>query len=195
MMKIYKVAGIGLVLSSVSAGASAFPARNAHAVVDAAHVLTAAENAELSIAVGTYTRSSHRQLVVATIPSLGGRSIAEYGYQLGRAWGIGSKQNDGTILLLAPAERKVRIEVGYGLEPVLTDAATSAIIHDRVVPLLKEGRTAAALEAGIEGIGERTGVSKDRVETTDGANYGNEMWIVGICSPHSSASTPSSCVA
>src|SRR3546814_19643069 len=65
--------------------------------------------------------SSDLQLVVATIPDLQGHAIEDYGYQLGRAWGIGRKDvNDGVLLIVAPNEKKVRIEVGYGLEPVLT---------------------------------------------------------------------------
>ena len=67
-----------------------------------------------------------RQLVVVTLPDLQGYDIEDYGYQLGRAWGIGQKgQNNGVLFIVVPSEHKVRIEVGYGLEPVLTDALSS----------------------------------------------------------------------
>ena len=80
------------------------------------------------------------QLVVATVPDLQGYEIDEYGYQLGRAWGIGQKgTNNGAILLIAPAQRKLRIEVGYGLEGVLTDAVSSRIIRQAIVPRFKAG--------------------------------------------------------
>jgi uncharacterized protein len=87
------------------------------------------------------------------VPTLQGSDIATYGYQLGRAWGLGRKGiDDGVILLLAPTERKVRIEVGRGLEPDLTDAQTSIIIHDRIVPRLEAGDLVAALSDGADAI-------------------------------------------
>ena len=81
---------------------------------------------------------SQRQMVVATVPSLEGYEIEDYGYRLGRAWGIGDKQrNDGILLLVAPTEHKVRIEVGYGLEGIITDALSSLIIQREMVPRFK----------------------------------------------------------
>ena len=69
--------------------------------------------------------------MVVTLPSLQGYEISDYGYQLGRAWGIGqAKLNNGVLLIVAPTEHKVRIEVGYGLEPILTDALSEVIIQN-----------------------------------------------------------------
>src|SRR3546814_3817815 len=85
--------------------------------------------------------SSDLQLVVATIPDLQGHAIEDYGYQLGRAWGIGRKDvNDGVLLIVAPHEKKVRIEVVYGLEPVLTGALSSVIIQQAILPDRKSTR-------------------------------------------------------
>ena len=146
------IAASAALLAPGAANALDFPARDRHPVIDAAHVLTRAETERLRAVVGRAMARTHHQLAVVTVPTLEGRSIADYGYQLGRVWAIGDKANDGTLILLAPHERKVRIEVGYGLEPTLTDALSSRIVRDRIVPLLRQGRTEAALEAGVEGI-------------------------------------------
>jgi uncharacterized protein len=91
--------------------------------------------------------------VVATVPSLDGLEIEDYGYKLGRTWGIGQKGADnGAILLVAPNERKVRIEVGYGLEPVLTDALSKIIIEERIVPKFRAGDFAGGIEDGADTI-------------------------------------------
>ena len=82
-----------------------------------------------------------RQFVVATVNSLEGRTIEDYGYRLGRAWGIGDEEkDDGVILLVAPNERKVRIETGYGARVFLTDAVSSVIIRERILPQVQGRR-------------------------------------------------------
>lgn len=135
------------------AAAIDFPDRDHAGVVDAAHVMPAAAAFDLNRRVVAWDRATGHQFVVATVPSLQGNDIATYGYQLGRAWGLGRKGiNDGLILLLAPNERKVRIEVGRGLEPDLTDAETSIIIHDTIVPKLKADDVAGALSDGADAI-------------------------------------------
>ena len=88
-------------------------------------------------------------VVVATVTSLQDQDIAEYGYQLGRAWGIGQKdKNTGAILLVAPKERKVRIEVGYGLEGTLTDAQSRLIIEREILPAFRAGQMAQGILQG-----------------------------------------------
>ena len=88
-----------------------------------------------------------------TLPSLQDTDIADYGYQLGRAWGIGQKTlNNGALLIVAPNERKVRIEVGYGLEPILTDALTSVVIQRAILPRFKAGDMPGGIEAGVTAI-------------------------------------------
>jgi uncharacterized protein len=121
---------VGLLLLAVAAiAAPSFPKLSGR-VVDAANLLPATTEQQLTGKLAALETRTGRQLVVATVPSLGGYEIEEYGYQLGRAWGIGGeKADDGAILLVAPNERAVRIEVGYGLEGVLTDAVSSAIIR------------------------------------------------------------------
>lgn len=107
-------------------------------VVDNAHLLSPAQIVDLTSKSEALEARSGRQLVVATMPSLQGRTIEDYGYQLGRAWGIGAKgKDDGVILLVAPNERKVRIETGYGATTFLTDAMSSIIIRNSILPYFK----------------------------------------------------------
>ncbi|WP_163277951.1 TPM domain-containing protein, partial [Klebsiella aerogenes] len=78
------------------------------------HLLSPDQVVQLTQLSDEVEKASSRQLVVATIPDLQGYDIEGYGYQLGRAWGIGQKDaNNGIVLIVAPNERKVRIEVGY----------------------------------------------------------------------------------
>ena len=92
-------------------------------VVDDANMLSPEQKADLTTRLKALQDKNGRQLVVVTLPSLQGQDIQDFGYQLGRKWGIGQKgQNNGVLFIIAPSERKVRIEVGYGLEPILTDA-------------------------------------------------------------------------
>ena len=120
-------------------------------VVDAANVIPQAEEAQLTLKLGELEQQSQRQLVIVTLPSLQGYDIADYGYRLGRHWGIGDeKRNDGALLIVAPNERKVRIEVGYGLEPVLTDGLSFLIIQNAILPRFKEGDLPGGIVAGAD---------------------------------------------
>ena len=122
-------------------------------VVDGANIIPADMEARLDSKLAALETQSRRQLVVATLPSLQGYEISDYGYQLGRAWGLGDKErNDGALLIVAPNERKLRIEVGYGLEAVLTDGLSSLIINQSVVPRFKAGDMPGGIEAGTDAI-------------------------------------------
>ena len=122
-------------------------------VVDDAHVLSADTVQKLDGELAALEQQTGRQLVVATVPDLQGYEIEDYGYQLGRTWQIGRKgQNDGVIFLIAPKERKVRIEVGYGLEPVLTDALSNVILQRKVLPAFKAGNMQQGVIDGTEAI-------------------------------------------
>jgi uncharacterized protein len=92
-------------------------------------------------------------VVVVTVPSLQGLTIEQFGYQLGRHWGIGQKGKDnGVLLIVAPNERKVRIEVGYGLEGTLTDALASGIIQNAILPEFRTGRFENGILQGTDAI-------------------------------------------
>jgi uncharacterized protein len=122
-------------------------------VVDAANVIPDAEETVLTAKLKALEDNSGRQLVVATIPSLEGHPIDDYGYRLGRAWQIGEKgKNNGLILLVAPNDRRVRIEVGYGLEPIMTDALSEVIIGTQITPRFKAGDLPGGINAGVDAI-------------------------------------------
>jgi uncharacterized protein len=147
-----------------SAAALKFPALTGR-VVDDAHVLSPQVQQQLTDQLAQLEAQTHHQLVVATLSSLQGDDIADYGYQLGRAWGIGQKgQNDGVILIVAPSEHQVRIEVGYGLEAVLTDALTSVIIQTRIVPKFKAGDISGGVVDGTQAIVDQLALPADQAQ-------------------------------
>lgn len=122
-------------------------------VVDAANVLPDDVEARITQKLLAFNQQTGQQLQVATVPDLQGYEVSDYGYRLGRAWGIGNKdKNDGVILLIAPTERKVRIEVGYGLEGTLTDALSSQIIRNAILPKFKAGDMPGGIEAGTDAL-------------------------------------------
>ncbi len=125
-------------------------------VVDDAHMLSPQVQADLTQKLAALDASNSRQLIVVTLPSLQGYDIADYGYQLGRAWGVGQKAtNNGALFIIAPNERKVRIEAGYGVEGVLTDAMTSVILQRAVLPRFKAGDMPGGVVAGTQALIEQ----------------------------------------
>jgi uncharacterized protein len=129
-----------------------FPALTGR-VVDNANILSPQVEAELTTKLENLEKTTGRQLVVATVPDLQGYEIEDYGYQLGRTWGIGQKgTNTGALLIVAPTERKVRLEVGYGLEPILTDALSSVIIQTAILPRFKAGDLEGGVTAGTDAV-------------------------------------------
>ncbi|WP_288486140.1 TPM domain-containing protein [uncultured Novosphingobium sp.] len=122
-------------------------------VVDDANILPPDVETRLTQKLDALEKQSQRQFVIATLPSLQGYEISDYGYQLGRAWGIGDKQrNDGVLLIIAPNERKVRIETGYGLEGVLPDGMNFLIINNNILPRFKAGDMPGGIEAGADAV-------------------------------------------
>lgn len=130
-----------------------FPALTGR-VVDQANVIPADIEAQLNARLAALEAKSSDQLVVVTVASLQDYEIEEYGYRLGRTWqiGQGERLNNGVILLVAPTERKVRIEVGYGLEGVLTDMFTGQVIRNNIIPAFKAGDMVGGIVAGVDGI-------------------------------------------
>ncbi|WP_299171452.1 TPM domain-containing protein [uncultured Brevundimonas sp.] len=122
-------------------------------VVDQADLLDPATEQALTAKLAALEATSSDQLVVVTVSSLQDQEIEDYGYQLGRAWGIGQKEGDnGVLLIVAPTERKVRIEVGYGLEPILTDAFSSQVIRNDILPAFREGDYQAGVVRGVDAL-------------------------------------------
>ncbi len=124
-------------------------------VVDQAGVIQASTRAGLESKLRELEQKSGIQLVVATLASLDGYDVESYANGLFRFWKLGeTKKNNGVLFLVAPKERKMRIEVGYGLEGTLTDALSKIILTSAVAPKFKAGDYSAGIERGVEGIVE-----------------------------------------
>ncbi len=123
--------------------------------------------------LAAHERATGEQVVVVTLDSLQGFSIEDYGYQLGRYWGIGQKgKNTGAMLIVAPKEHKVRIEVGYGLEGTLTDATSRTIIENDILPSFKRGDFNAGVLAGTASILKALGGTGDLQPSNAGTGTG-----------------------
>ncbi len=119
-------------------------------VVDQANLMTSAQRAALTSDLEAFEAKSTDQIVVVTVPSLQGYPIDEYGSALGRKWGIGQKGKDnGVLIIVAPNERKVRIEVGRRLEPLLPDGKAGEIIRGTILPAFRRGDYASGIKAGV----------------------------------------------
>src|ERR1700730_3489692 len=145
------LAFVSLFIAS-AAHALEFPAL-AGRVVDEANVLDAATRAALTDKLAALEAKTTDQLVVVTLKSLQGTSIEDFGVQLGRHWQIGQKdKNNGVLLIVAPSERKVRIEVGYGLEGTLTDAVSRFIIENAITPRFRANDFPGGITRGVDDI-------------------------------------------
>lgn len=152
LVTLVAVGWLMLCASAFAQSGPTFPALSGR-VVDQAGLLSPAKEAELTERLAALERDTSDQLVVVTVDSLQGREIEEYGYQLGRAWGIGQKDTDnGVLLIVAPNEKKVRIEVGYGLEGIMTDALSALIIHNDILPAFREGGFERGITNGVDAI-------------------------------------------
>ena len=147
------VRGVALVFCLVTAAfALDFPQLTGR-VVDQAGVISADSKTKIEAKLSDLEDKSGIQLVVATVKSLEGGDIETYANQLFRTWKLGEAQkNNGVLLLVAPNEHKVRIEVGYGLEGTLTDALSSVVISSAIIPRFKAGDFSGGIERGVDGI-------------------------------------------
>jgi uncharacterized protein len=158
-----------LTLLASPAQALIFPAFTG-LVVDQANILPADRKAALEQKLEAFQQKTGRQLVVATVNSLEGDDIQDYGYQLGRSWGVGLKgANNGTILLIAPNERKMGIETGPGIQGLLTDAYTGVIINSKIRPAFKAGDLPGGIDAGVDAIIEILSMPDDQAHAKEAA--------------------------
>jgi uncharacterized protein len=122
-------------------------------IVDNANLIGPAARGRIDAKLKAHEDKTGDQLVVATLPALQGIGIEDFANGLFRFWKLGAaKTNNGVLLLVAPNERKVRIEVGYGLEGALTDALSKVIITTAVTPKFKTGDFAGGIEGGVDAI-------------------------------------------
>jgi uncharacterized protein len=139
-------------LATFAAFALTFPALTGR-VVDQANIIPAATRSTIEQKLADLESKSGIQLVVATVKSLEGQEIEPYANQLFRTWKLGeARKNNGVLLLVAPNEHRVRIEVGYGLEGTLTDALSKVIITNAITPRFKAGDFGDGILRGVEDI-------------------------------------------
>ncbi len=143
---------LALLWAGVALAASNFPELTGR-VVDQARILSPVTIADLERKLADLEQKSGIQLVVATVASLDGQEIEPYANELFRAWKLGeAKKNNGVLLLIAPKEHRMRIEVGYGLEGTLTDAVSSLIIANAIAPRFKAGDYDGGVTRGVNDI-------------------------------------------
>jgi uncharacterized protein len=149
---------------ALAADAVQYPALTGR-VVDDAHLLSPQVQADLTQKLADLEQKTSRQLVVVTVPSLGGQEIEDYGVGLLRQWKIGQKGlNNGALFIVAPTEHKVRVEVGYGLEATLTDAVSSVILQREAIPKFKAGDFPGGIVAGTDALIAQMGLDPSTAE-------------------------------
>lgn len=122
-------------------------------IVDEASLLTPEQRAELERKLEKIERTTSIQIVIVTIPSLDGEPIEDYSVRLAQQWRIGQKGLDnGVVILVAKAERKVRLEVGYGLESVIPDGLAGRIIREQITPRFRQNDYYGGLNAAVDAI-------------------------------------------
>jgi uncharacterized protein len=178
---------IAVILAAGAAEAAlSFPPLSGR-VVDEAGILSQATQDRLTALLAEHEQQTGNQVVVATVKSLQGNDIATYGYQLGRAWGIGQKdKNTGALVIVSPSTHDVRIEVGYGLEGSLTDAQSKLIIENTMLPFFRKGDYDLGVLAGTVQVlqvlgGKPTGVeSIPQPERQSGGHGGIPIFLIVI---------------
>ncbi|MCI3132187.1 TPM domain-containing protein [Phenylobacterium aquaticum] len=152
------VAGL-LLLAGPAGAAPKYPALTGR-VIDAAGVLPASVENTLAAQSEALEARTTDQFVIVTVPSLQGYSIEDYSQGLGNSWRLGQiGKNNGVLLVVAPKERKVRIEPGFGLEKVLDNETSAAIVQGVILPQFRKGALAKGVSAGAEAIIDRLNAS------------------------------------
>jgi uncharacterized protein len=171
------IALLALLLAASIAQALTFPALTGR-VVDEAGLLSPAQRAAIEAKLAALEEKTTDQFVLVTLNSLQGTDIADYGYQLGRHWGIGQKEkNNGVLLIVAPNEREVRIEVGYGLEGDLTDAVTHLIIQNAILPRFRAGDMPDGIARGVDDVIQVLSGDADSFKARAAQRPGDESWV------------------
>jgi len=152
LLQVLWVVAVLLVLFPFAATAKDIPALTGR-IVDQANLLSADQRQRIETKLAAFEKETGDQVAVLTVDSLDGEAIEDYANKVGRAWALGQKGKDnGVILLVAKQDRKMRMEVGYGLEPVLTDLQTNVIQNEVIIPYFKKGDFGGGIEAGVDGI-------------------------------------------
>ena len=176
------IAFVALLCTAVTAATLTFPALTGR-IVDRANIIPTETRSAIEQKLADLEARSGIQLVVATVASLEGQEIEPYANELFRSWKLGEKtKNNGVLLLVAPNERRVRIEVGYGLEGTLTDALSKVIITNAIAPRFKAGDFSGGISRGVDDIitvlttdasewQKRPSLRLDNQQTTDSVSW------------------------
>ena len=133
-------------------------------VTDLAGMLSTGDKATLEAELEAWKQGSGHEIAVLTVKNLGRRSLEQYGLEIARTWGLGRKDvHDGALLLVAKEERKIRIEVGRGLEGQLTDLISGRIIRDVITPAFKRGNFSSGIVEGVRAMREAVGGDLSRL--------------------------------
>ncbi|MEX0605320.1 MAG: TPM domain-containing protein [Marinobacter sp.] len=152
-------------------------------VVDQANMLDAAAESQLTQMLQAHEEATTEQVVVVTLPDLQGNAIEDFGYQLGRHWGIGQEGEDnGALLIVAESERTVRIEVGYGLEGRLTDANSATIINQIITPAFRQGDFSGGIMNGAAAMVQVLGGEPLAVPAQPSRDQAREKPSLGLAS-------------
>ncbi len=146
---------------------------------DYARLLPPDAHRRLETRLAEREQATGAQMVLAIFPSLEGESLEDFSIRLAQQWRVGQKSLDtGVILLVFVQERRVRLEVGYGLEPVVTDAVAAQIVRESIAPRFREQRYAAGLEAAVEAVYAR--IEKRGVPPAPRHAFGVSPWTLGV---------------
>jgi uncharacterized protein len=189
-LKIHILASIAFITVTlftfaINAAPSNFPQLTGR-VVDQANILSTLAEQEIEQLLEAEETRSTNQVIVVTIDSLDGYYVADYALELGRHWGIGQKdKNNGVVFLIAPNERKATIQVGYGLEHILTDVGTKMIQENIVIPEFKKSDYEAGIIKGTQEIiytleNEQLSLIETSKLQTQYNDYEGESWIISI---------------
>ena len=150
---LYSIAILLFLAAAISAQALEVPPKPQGRVSDYSSTLTSSQIAALDKTLAEFENQTTNQIAVVLIPTLAGDSLEDYSIRLAEKWQIGQKGRDnGVILLIVMEDRKIRIEVGYGLEGVLPDSLAGDIIRQVIAPRFREGRFFEGIEAGVSAI-------------------------------------------
>ena len=153
MRQKFFLVGLLCLLLSCQALALEVPARPEGRITDLTGTLSSTEKASLERKLADFERETTNQIAVLLIPTLAGDNLEDYSIRLAEKWKVGQKgRNNGVIFLIVKKDRKLRIEVGYGLEGALTDAVSGSIISQEVAPRFKAGQFYQGINAGVSAI-------------------------------------------
>ncbi|WP_052695158.1 TPM domain-containing protein [Hymenobacter sp. AT01-02] len=174
--------GLGGLPRSAAQSTEGLPARPSpfRFVTDEGKLLNEADAKTLESGLRRYADNTGTQIVLVTVPSLGGRDVADYGRALGESWGIGQRdKNNGVVVLIGAQDRKVTIQAGSGLRNQITPELTSRVINQQMTPSFKQGRYFAGVRSGLNALmlaaHPESNPNKDKAAAaTNGATAGTD---------------------